>query len=86
MAVGSLQIFIDEYLKTNDGKVDYIHGSDVTENLAVSQDNTIGFLLPNMDKADLFKTVIQDGVLPRKTFSMGHSNDKRFYLEVRKIK
>ena len=85
LAVGSLQIFIDEYIKSNSGKVDYIHGDDVTKKLG-SEPGNIGFLLPNMKKTDLFKTVILDGALPRKTFSMGHSYDKRYYLEARKIK
>lgn len=85
LAVGSLQIFIDEYIKQNGGKVDYIHGDEVTKELG-SKDQNIGFLLPNMKKTDLFKTVILDGALPRKTFSMGHSYDKRYYLEAREIK
>lgn len=85
LAVGSLQMFIDEYIKNHGGKVDYIHGDDVTRELG-SKPGNIGFLLPNMKKTDLFKTVILDGALPRKTFSMGHSYDKRYYLEARKIK
>ena len=51
-----------------------------------SKQDNIGFLLPKMEKSDLFKSVILDGALPRKTFSMGHSDDKRFYFECRKIK
>lgn len=85
LAVGSLQMFIDEYLKKNGGRVDYIHGEETTEKLG-EQEGNIGFLLPNMHKSELFKTVILDGALPRKTFSMGHSYDKRYYLEARKIK
>lgn len=84
LAVGSLQIFIDEYLKKYSGKVDYIHGEETTKNLGTEEGN-IGFLLPNMHKSELFKTVILDGALPRKTFSMGHSYDKRYYVETRKI-
>ena len=45
-----------------------------------------GFLLPAMEKSQLFRGVIADGILPRKTFSMGHSREKRYYLEGRKIK
>ena len=84
LTVGSLQIFLDEYIKENGGKIDYIHGDDVVSDLSM-QENSIGFLLPAMDKSDLFKTVILDGALPRKTFSMGEANEKRFYLEVRAI-
>jgi hypothetical protein len=83
--VGTLQAFLDDYLKAHGGRVDYIHGEDVTRQLAV-QPKCIGFLLPAMEKRQLFPTVIHDGVLPRKTFSMGEAHDKRFYLEARKIR
>lgn len=85
IAVGSIQIFIDEYLKDHKGKIDYIHGEDVTKDLG-SKDGNVGIIFDAMAKSELFKTVILDGALPRKTFSMGHSHDKRFYLEARKIK
>ena len=85
LTVGSLQNFLDEYLKNNKGKIDYIHGIDVLKTLA-KEENSIGFILPDMGKSELFPTVIADGVLPRKTFSMGHAEDKRFYIEARRIK
>lgn len=85
LAVGTLQIALDEYMSSNRCEIDYIHGDDVVVALSQTEDS-IGFILPNMDKADLFKTVILDGALPRKTFSMGHAWDKRFYFEARKIK
>ena len=84
LCVGTLQTFIDFYLKEYGGRVDYIHGDDVVLSLA-SQPGNIGLILPAMEKSDLFKTIQLDGVLPRKTFSMGHANDKRFYLECRRI-
>ena len=86
IAVGSIQMFLDDYLKENAGKVDYIHGGDVTKELTHKNDNNVGFIFDAMPKSELFKTVILDGSLPRKTFSMGHSYDKRYYLEARKIK
>lgn len=85
LTVGSLQSVLDSYLGENAGKIDYIHGEDVVRNLAAAE-GAIGFLLPSMTKAELFPTVIKDGALPRKTFSMGHANDKRFYCEARKIR
>lgn len=85
LSVGTLQSFLDDYLKKQGGRVDYIHGGDVTRELAL-QPKCIGFLLPAMGKDELFPTVIHDGVLPRKTFSMGEAHDKRFYLEARKIR
>ena len=64
--------------------MDYIHGEESTKNLA-QKSGAIGFLFSGMSKSELFKTVIFDGALPRKTFSMGHAEDKRYYLEARKI-
>ncbi len=86
LAVGTLQSFLDEYLKGIDGaEIDYIHGEKVVENLS-KRENTIGFIFEGMGKSELFTAVMQDGSLPRKTFSMGHAADKRFYIEARKIK
>lgn len=85
LAVGSLQLFLDEYIKNNGCRIDYIHGEDVVSELSAGESN-IGFLLPAMDKSDLYPTVLNDGALPRKTFSMGEACEKRFYLEARKIK
>ena len=84
LAVGTLQSFLDKYLKEFGGEVDYIHGEAVTQELGAKHGN-MGFLLPAMGKEQLFKTVMADGVLPRKTFSMGHAQDKRYYIESRKI-
>ena len=77
--------YLDKYLAENGGKIDYIHGNNVVRNLAKA-DNTIGFMVDSMEKNDLFTTVIKDGSLPRKTFSMGEAADKRFYLECKKIR
>ena len=85
LAVGTLQAFLDGYVKDHGGEIDYIHGDEVTDELG-SKPGNIGFKLPAMGKEQLFKTVMADGVLPRKTFSMGHAQDKRYYVEARKIK
>lgn len=85
LTVGSVQNFLDRYLAEFGGKVDYIHGEAVVEQLT-AEANTVGFLLEAMDKGDLYRTVIMDKVLPRKTFSMGDAWDKRFYCEARLIR
>ena len=86
LAVGTVQAFLDRYVKEHDGvSVDYIHGIESTKALA-RRDGAVGILFDGMGKNELFKTVICDGALPRKTFSMGHAADKRFYIECRKIK
>ena len=85
LPVGTMQAFLDTFLKEGGAeKIDYVHGEDVTVKLG-SQPGNAGFYLPGMSKSDLFKTVILDGALPRKTFSMGEAHEKRFYMEARKI-
>ncbi len=81
LEVGTLQNFLD----SRGYELDYIHGESVVADLA-SRKNTIGFILPCPDKSQLFEAVINDGALPRKTFSMGEANEKRFYLEAKRIK
>ncbi len=85
LTVGTLQTFIDAYIKSHEGvSVDYIHGEDSVKALS-KKDGAIGFIFDGMAKNQLFKTVIFDGALPRKTFSMGVAREKRYYLECRKI-
>ncbi len=85
LPVASLQAFLDEYMAQTSGpRLDYIHGEDALERLG-AQPGNIGFYLPTLDKNDFFRTVIRDGALPRKTFSMGEADEKRFYLECRRI-
>lgn len=85
LAVAVLQELLDEYLSANEGEIDYIHGADEVDRLC-EQSGAIGFILPPMEKIQLFRGVIAGGVLPRKTFSMGHAREKRYYLEGRKIR
>jgi hypothetical protein len=85
LPVGTLQAFLDPFLKQGGGeKIDYVHGAEVVVRLGAQPGNA-GFYVPGMDKSELFKTVILDGALPRKTFSMGEAREKRFYMECRKI-
>lgn len=86
LTVGTLQSFLSEYSEAHpEITVDYIHGEDSLRALA-KKEGAIGFLFDGMRKDELFRTVICDGALPRKTFSMGHARDKRYYLECRRIK
>jgi uncharacterized protein YkuJ len=85
LETATLQAFLDTCLKDlRDAKTDYIHGTDVVTELG-SKPGNMGFYLPAISKHSLFKTIILDGALPRKTFSMGEADEKRFYLECRKI-
>ena len=85
LEVATLQNFLDEYLKNRpQARTDYIHGEDAVTRLGRQQGN-IGFYLPSISKHDLFRTIVRDGALPRKTFSMGEADEKRFYLEARRI-
>lgn len=81
-----LQRFIDEYISANpDTRVDYIHGEDAVRELA-AQENAVGFIFGGIEKNELFDYVRRKGIFPRKTFSIGHAEDKRYYIEARKIK
>jgi hypothetical protein len=85
LPVGTLQNFLDVFLKSRGAAgIDYVHGTDAVIKLGSHAGNR-GFYLPAMDKNQLFRTVILDGALPRKTFSMGEAWEKRFYMEARKL-
>lgn len=85
LPVGTLQPFLDQWLKKGGAaSIDYVHGDETVSKLG-SQSGNAGFYLPAMAKSELFRTVILDGALPRKTFSMGEAHEKRFYMEARKI-
>jgi hypothetical protein len=85
LAAGTVQDFLDPFLKSRPGSgIDYIHGTESLLALA-SRPGSLGLYLPPIDKSSFFATVIRDGVMPRKTFSMGEAPEKRFYIEARRI-
>jgi hypothetical protein len=85
LEVGALQHVLDIMVKEEKFcNIDYIHGTDAVEKLSARAGNA-GFMLPAMDKFMLFPAVAADGALPRKTFSMGEANEKRYYIETRYI-
>jgi hypothetical protein len=85
LPVGTIQPFLDSYLKKGFAeRIDYVHGEDVAIRLG-SQPGNAGICLPVLNKSELFKTVILDGALPRKSFSLGEAREKRFYMEARRL-
>ena len=85
LPVAILQPFLDAYLKEHGGRIDYIHGEESAIALA-REKGGMALLLPAISKTDFFRGIAEDGVLPRKTFSMGHAREKRYYLECRRIR
>lgn len=85
LPVAVLQRFLDGWLAENAGKIDYVHDRDAAEQFARTE-NTVSILLPVFDKAELFAFGAAGKILPRKTFSLGHGREKRYYLEGRKIR
>ncbi|MCQ2528556.1 MAG: DUF1015 domain-containing protein [Saccharofermentans sp.] len=81
LAVGSVQMFIDEM----NYEVDYIHGEDSVRKLSADSSSSVGILMPDISKNAFFDTIAKEGVFPRKTFSMGEAFEKRFYLEAKRI-
>ena len=85
LEVGTVQMFLDSYRESHkEMKIDYIHGEDEVRRIA-SGERKCGFLYSGIGKNQLFSAIEKDGVLPRKTFSMGSARDKRYYTEARKI-
>lgn len=85
LSASLMQSVIDSLKERNACQIDYIHGIDVTVRLS-NEGNNIGIILPDVDKSSFFETVIKEGSFPRKTFSIGHANEKRYYMEARRIK
>lgn len=85
MTVATLQRFLDQWLMDNTGVLDYIHDVDVLKNLS-KEEGSIAFYLPKPVGSEMFSYIRTGNVLPRKTFSLGHSSEKRYYLEGRMIK
>lgn len=83
--VAFLQRFLDEMLPALGGKLDYIHGEDALRELAKAP-GSVGFLLPPPEKESLLRCLGTTGVLPRKSFSIGEAEEKRYYLEARRIR
>ena len=87
LPVDTLQRFLDDYIAAHPrARIDYIHGEEEARQLAGEREDAVAFLLPPPDWTELFDAIVRDGVLPRKTFSIGQAQDKRFYLEARKIR
>ena len=85
LTVGTIDAFIEYFMARHiEAHVDYVHDEPAVR--ALCKQGGVAFLLPPFDKSDLFKGVVMGGVLPRKTFSMGHAEEKRYYIECRKIK
>jgi hypothetical protein len=83
--IGTLQNFLEDFAAKHGGEIDYIHDDDSAISLAAEEGN-LSVLMPAFDKRELFRTVLTEGVFPKKSFSIGHARDKRYYLECSNIK
>ena len=85
LGVGTVDEFVEYFLENHpEARVDYVHDEAAVRSFC-EKDGAVGMLLPAMRKGDLFRGVVLGGVLPRKTFSMGHAEEKRYYIECRRI-
>lgn len=86
LEIASLQILLDIYASRNSNvEIEYIHGEEELERLTKENKNSIGFFLPKINKFSFFEFIIKSGTVPRKSFSIGEPDEKRFYLETRKL-
>lgn len=83
-AIAALDAFLLDYAARYGGQIDYIHGLADAEALCAAPGRA-ALLMPEMDKRDLFPSIVASGVLPKKSFSIGPALDKRYYLECRRI-
>ena len=83
-AIAALDAFCASYMQAHGGRIDYIHGDDEAVDFAAG-DGCCGILMPRMEKAELFTSVLRSGPFPKKSFSIGLGADKRYYLECRKL-
>jgi uncharacterized protein (DUF1015 family) len=82
-----VQSIIDDYLKENkNSSIDFIHDESSLITIAKENKNSVAIRMPALGKNDIFAFVSQDAVLPRKSFSMGHASEKRYYLEAKSIR
>ena len=88
MPLGALVALVDELLgdwrREHGGESDYIHGDEEARALG-GRPSSVGVLLPRLEKAELFPYITEHGPYPKKSFSIGHARDKRYYLECRKL-
>ncbi len=83
--IGKAEEFCQSYMAAHGGKIDYIHNDDTAIGMG-KRAGCAAVLLPRMEKGELFPSIIESGPFPKKSFSIGHAEDKRYYLECRKIK
>ncbi len=83
--IGKAEEFCQSYMASHGGKIDYIHNDDTAIGMG-RRAGCAAVLLPRMEKGELFPSIIESGPFPKKSFSIGHAEDKRYYLECRKIK
>ena len=83
--IGTLQRALEDFTAGHGGEIDYIHDDEAALTLA-GNEGTAAVLLPAFDKRELFRTVLREGVFPKKSFSIGHARDKRYYLECRVLR
>jgi uncharacterized protein (DUF1015 family) len=82
-----IQSYIDEYLASHkEVSIDYIHDESELLDCANKNPGSLAIAMPALTKGDVFDYIAADDVLPRKSFSMGHATEKRYYLESKKIK
>ena len=85
LGVGTVDEFVEYFLENHpEARVDYVHDEAAVRSFC-EKEGAVGMLLPAMRKGDLFRGVVLGGVLPRKTFSLGHAEEKRYYIECRRI-
>ena len=84
LEAASLDAFLTDLGARRGLGLDYIHGEQEVTELG-SRPGNAGLLSRSIDKGALFRTVLRGGPLPRKSFSLGEAEEKRYYMECRRL-
>ncbi len=86
LAVGEVQDILEEYIaQVKNSSIDYIHGDETLIEMGRAKYDAVGFFFDALDKSKFFDLLVQCGVLPKKTFSLGEAEEKRYYMECRML-
>jgi uncharacterized protein (DUF1015 family) len=86
LAIKEIQEILDEYLEKNKfAEIDFVHGIDSLKKIVKNNYDCVGITMPALEREKLLPYIRENGVLPRKSFSLGEAEEKRYYLEGKKI-
>lgn len=86
IAIKDIQNILDEYISRNRYiEIDFVHGMDSLKKIIKNNQDSVGIVMPALKRDMLLPYIRENGVLPRKSFSLGEAVEKRYYMESKRI-